>query len=161
MAGVKHLPPEREAGASSPWPFDRKRYTRRLQLHLPSSRAALDHAVDRVLEQAQHCGCSDDSQADLEIALREALANAIIHGNGGEEHRQVFLRSYGAPGLGVLVAVRDDGEGFDPEEVPDPRDADRMHLHHGRGLFLMRELMDWVEYRKNGREAVFFKSLER
>ena len=52
-----------------------------------------------------------------------------------------------------------EGDGFDHEEVPDPRSADRMHLHHGRGVFLMRELMDECVYRKGGTEVVLYKSL--
>jgi len=54
--------------------------------------------------------------------------------------------------------VRDQGPGFDPARVPDPRHPDRRHLHHGRGLLLMRELMDRVEYRRGGREVLLFKN---
>ena len=52
----------------------------------------------------------------------------------------------------------DEGKGFDPNGVPDPRNDDRMHLSHGRGLLLMRELMDYVEYRRSGREVLIYKS---
>jgi serine/threonine-protein kinase RsbW len=104
------------------------------------------------------CGCDADRQADLEIALREALANAMVHGNERRARKRVFLRCYGDPTGGILIAVRDEGPGFDPGSVPDPREADRKQLEHGRGLFLMRSLMDHVEYRKAGREVVLFKA---
>ena len=55
--------------------------------------------------------------------------------------------------------MRDEGQGFEPDDVPDPRGADRMHLHHGRGVFLMRQLMDQCEYRKGGTEVLLYKSL--
>ena len=63
----------------------------------------------------------------------------------------------GQPWAGRAWSVRDEGAGFDPDHVPDPRDKDRLHLQHGRGVFLMRELMDHVEYRKGGREVLLFK----
>jgi len=144
----------------SPWPLDRQSYPLRLRAFLPSTKQALNTAVRRVLEIATSCGCAEENQTDLEIALREALANAIIHGNGFEDAKHIFLRCYGAPDAAMLIIVRDQGDGFEPSEVPDPRGADRMHLHHGRGLFLMRELMDFVEYRKNGREVILYKTLD-
>jgi len=107
---------------------------------------------------ARHSGCEGDARADLEIALREALANAMIHGNALDRAKRVFLRCYAGPGPAVMIVVRDEGPGFDPRGVPDPRDADRLHLRNGRGLLLMRELMDHVEYRKGGREVLLWKS---
>ena len=142
----------------SPWPLQRHHYTVRYRAYLPSTKAALNGAVHEILQVADRCGCLASSHADLEIALREALANAIIHGNAYHNSKQVFVRCYGAPGRALLVIVRDEGPGFDPEDVPDPRDEDRMHLHHGRGLLLMRELMDYVEYRKQGREVILFNA---
>lgn len=102
-----------------------------------------------------------DARPEVEIALREALANAVFHGNGGSEEKRVFLRAYGAPKWGLLIAVRDEGPGFEPEEVPDPREGNRLELTHGRGVFLMRELMDEVDYRKAGREVVLYKKGSR
>ena len=58
---------------------------------------------------------------------------------------------------GFIIAVRDEGPGFDPAQVPDPRREDRLHLTHGRGIFLMRELMDHIQHRKGGREIVLYK----
>jgi len=144
-----------------PWPRERRLYADRLRAVLPSNKQALNRAVRRVLRIAAHCGCADDGQADLEIALREALANAMIHGNAYHDSKSIFLRCYGAPGHGMLIMVRDEGPGFQPESVPDPRGQDRMFLHHGRGLFLMRQLMDYAEHRKNGREVVLYKSINR
>jgi serine/threonine-protein kinase RsbW len=131
--------------------------TLRLRLWIPSTPSALKRAVARVRRLASRCGRPEDDQADIEIALREALANAICHGNSGRARQKIFVRCYGGPGAGVLIAVRDQGRGFDPDGVPDPREDDRLFLHHGRGLLLMRELMDRVEFRKGGREVVLYK----
>jgi len=142
----------------SPWPLVRRDYSIRFRWSVASTKEALNGAVNNVLRVARRGGCVGARRADLEISLREALANAIIHGNDLHESKRVFLRCYAVPGSAVLIVVRDEGDGFDPEQVPDPRNADRMHLHHGRGLLLMRELMDHVEYRKDGREVLLFKS---
>ena len=124
----------------------------RLRRHFPSTRQGLNQAVESVMGMARRCGCAGDYEADLEIAVREALANAMIHGNAFQDSKRIFLRCYGAPTDALLILVRDEGNGFDPDEVPDPRTADRMQLQHGRGLLLMRTLMDYVEFRRQGRE---------
>ncbi len=139
-------------------PLARRRLILKLRTWLESSRDAINAAVDRVLDLAVVSGTlAEDGRAELEIALREALANAVIHGNKGRQDKRVLLRCYCDPGHGMLVAVRDEGRGFDPGRVPDPRSAERLHLTHGRGIFLMRELMDAVEHRKGGREVVLYK----
>ncbi len=125
-------------------------------MSLPSSRRSIGDAVALILDVARDCGCSTDQEPDLEIALREALANAVIHGNGEDESKGVFVRCYGGSDK-TLVLVRDEGAGFEPDEIPDPRGTDRIQLDHGRGLFLMRALMDQVEYRRSGCEVLLFK----
>jgi len=142
-------------------PFVRKNLPLRLRQSLPSTRPALNRAVRAVMRMARNSGCGGDDRADLEIAVREALANAIIHGNALDRAKRVFLRCYAGPGPAMMIVVRDEGPGFDPHNVPDPRHADRLHLRNGRGLLLMRELMDHVEYRKGGREVILWKSAPR
>ena len=134
--------------------LDRRRLPHRLRLSLPSTPPALRRAVGQVRRLASLCGYAKAELADLEIALVEALANAMAHGNRNLARRRIFLRCYGGPQAGIMVLVRDQGPGFDPGSVPDPREAPRRQLQHGRGLLLMRELMDFVEYRKGGREVL-------
>lgn len=141
-------------------PLARRRLLLRSRISLESNKQAISRAVHQVLALADGSGLlGDDGRAELEIALHEALANAVIHGNRSDPAKRVLLRCYFDPGRGMLIAVRDEGPGFDPEEVPDPRSAERLHLTHGRGIFLMRELMDAVEHRKGGREVVLYKKL--
>ena len=154
----KETHPESRSAGISPWPLDRTKCAVRLRTVLPSTKRALNFGVEQVLRIAEGCCNLDDSRDDLEIAMREALANALIHGNAFGSQKGIRLRCYAGREVGILVVISDEGSGFDPAAVPDPRDADRMHLHHGRGLFLMRELMDYVEHRKGGREVVLYKS---
>jgi serine/threonine-protein kinase RsbW len=129
-------------------------------MRMPSTGSAIEFAVEQLVNVADECRCvgPEEERADLEIALREALANAVCHGNENAPDRDVRVRCYGCTDRGFIVAIRDQGAGFDPEDVPDPRDSDKVLLNHGRGLFLMRKLMDHVLYLKGGREVVLFKA---
>ena len=152
------VPDVHGAGRSEPLRFRRSEFPMRVRASLPSTRPALGRAVRAVMAIARKVEGLGKNRTDLEIAVREALANAILHGNGGHKTKRVFVRCYGGPRSGLLVLVRDQGPGFDPSHVPDPRHPERRHLHHGRGLLLMRELMDRVEYRRGGREVLLFKN---
>jgi len=142
-----------------PGPLVRRQLPLRLRIWIPSDRDAINDAVARVLTFARRCRFPEDRLADVEIAVREALANAIQHGNRNRPSRKIFLRCYAGPRAGILVAVRDQGNGFDPDKVPDPRRAERRYLTHGRGLLLMRELMDTMTYRRGGREVVLYRKV--
>jgi serine/threonine-protein kinase RsbW len=137
---------------------DRANIVLRHRLVLSSTREAVNLAVQDLTAVLRRMFPEDDFLADLEIAIREALANAAFHGNRSSDSKTVFLRCYAVPSRGVLVVVRDQGPGFEPDDVPDPRQEDRLMLHHGRGIFLMRRLLDQVEYRKSGTEVVLLKS---
>jgi len=139
-------------------PFDRSRLSLRRRTHLESSRDAINRAVQETMEQLAGICSRENVLADLEIVLREGLANAALHGNRAAESKSVFLRFYGSPEQGLWIAIRDEGAGFDPGAVPDPRGEDRLLLHHGRGIFLMQQLVDDVEYRKGGTELLLYKA---
>ena len=127
--------------------IDVSRLEMKLRMSLVSTRESINDAAERITRVAHEHGYDEADVTDLSIALREALANAIIHGNQSDPDKRVLLRCYCDEATGMLVTVRDEGPGFSPDSVPDPRGAERIHLHHGRGIFLMRELMDHVEHR--------------
>ena len=140
--------------------FDRRQVTLRFRATFPSAADSVPRIVARIVAAARQGGFLGEGRTDVEIALHEAIANAVLHGNQADPSRSVRVRLYGQPGYGVVVAVRDQGPGFDPTAVPDPRQEDRIHLQHGRGLFLVRQLTDYVEHRKQGREIVFRKCIQ-
>ncbi len=140
------------------WPLDPRHFRHHLDLWLPSTLESIESAAHHVRRMAEKCGCLEDPLIALEIAVREALANAIIHAHKRQSSKKVFLGCYGDPEAGVLIVVRDQGDGFDPDAVPDPRAADRVHREHGRGLMLMRKLMDYMSYRNGGRELILYKT---
>ncbi|HEX4825810.1 MAG TPA: ATP-binding protein [Candidatus Polarisedimenticolaceae bacterium] len=149
----------RAASPRLPFPLDRRSFVFRFRRSFTSTTDGINRTVKDIMKRASLTGCLADHHAELEIALREALANAVMHGNRQDGTKKVLVRAYCDPSQGFVIAVRDEGNGFDPAAVPDPRNEDRRHLSHGRGIFLMRELMDHIEHRKGGREVVLFKKL--
>lgn len=139
--------------------LDRGALAFRFRRRVESTTESINRVVRDVLRLGHKHHCLPDDVPEIEIALREALANAIFHGNANDAGKRVLVRAYGDPKQGFLIAVRDEGPGFDPAQVPDPRRADRRELTHGRGIFLMHELMDHVQHRKGGREVILFKRI--
>ncbi len=139
-------------------PFHRSRCSLRHRIHLGNSRNAINRAVLKTIDRLRDVCSREDVMDDMEIVLREGLANAALHGNLAAAGKSVFLRCYGSREQGLWIVIRDEGSGFDPDSVPDPREEDRRLLHHGRGIFLMQQLVDEVEYRKGGTELLLYKA---
>ena len=96
-------------------------------------------------------GLDDDARHWVSVAIRESVINAIKHGNRNDATKHVFVdletRSNGQPELSIRV--RDEGEGFDPEEVADPLAPENLLKASGRGIFLIRSFMDFVQLRRS------------
>jgi serine/threonine-protein kinase RsbW len=92
----------------------------------------------------------DGTELDIETALREALANAIVHGNRMDTRKRVYVACGCTANGDVSITVRDEGSGFESGNVPDPTDPENRLLTHGRGIYLMRTLMDEVRFEEGG-----------
>jgi serine/threonine-protein kinase RsbW len=91
------------------------------------------------------------------MALHEALLNAIVHGNHEDPAKQVCVRC--RCGIDeVSIVIRDEGQGFDPNEVPDPTAPENIQSTHGRGIYLMKKLMDEVRFEQGGAVVYLRKS---
>lgn len=95
-------------------------------------------------------GCGDPDE--IQLALREALNNAVRHGSSLDPQKQIQVACRCDAREGVWIMVRDEGPGFDPDKVPDPTKPENLERLSGRGVFMIRQLMDRVEYRDSGRE---------
>jgi serine/threonine-protein kinase RsbW len=93
----------------------------------------------------KNCGASEEAGFGIEMAVREAVTNAMVHGNQEDEAKQVEV-IFNCHGNELEVEVRDQGTGFDPSAVPDPTDPENLMKTSGRGIFLMRTFMDEIEY---------------
>lgn len=129
---------------------------------IPSTLPALDGVLEKALAAVKAMPCAPEEIDVVELALREALANAILHGNHADPTKKVIVACFcecKGPG-GLLLVVRDEGLGFDPAKVPDPTTAEAIYSAHGRGIFLMRQLMDDVRYGNGGNEVELRKHRE-
>ena len=120
-----------------------------LERSLPSKVAAISPFVDKLMRLIRKCGCAAEGESDVEIALREALANAIIHGNHENPGKYVYVRFRCEPDA-VSFAVKDEGRGFDLNKITDPTAPENTGAVHGRGVYLMRALMDEVRFEEGG-----------
>ena len=120
-----------------------------LEHSLPSKVAAISPFVDRLMLLFRKCGCVSEGESEVEIALREALANAIIHGNHENSGKHVHVRCRCEP-TEISIAVKDEGSGFDVDRISDPTAPENTRSAHGRGIYLMKALMDEVRFEEGG-----------
>ena len=120
-----------------------------LERSLPSEVAAISPFVDKLMLLIRKCGCVPQGESDVEIALREALANAIIHGNHENPRKHVYVCCRCQPDE-VSIAVKDEGRGFDINKMADPTAPENTGFVHGRGIYLMKALMDEVRFEEGG-----------
>jgi len=97
-------------------------------------------------------GVSDEVYGKILISTVEAVNNAIIHGNKGDQNKMVKV-NISADGNVLDITVTDEGEGFEYGNLPDPTDPKNIENLHGRGVFLMRRLADAIEYNESGNEV--------
>jgi serine/threonine-protein kinase RsbW len=139
---------ERATPISSSAPF--------VELHFSfaSRTQAISPSVDRLMKFIRFFirdfGTAKEDENAIEIAAHEALANAVVHGNHENHRHQVHVTCRCGLDREVLITIRDDGEGFDSSAVPDPTASDRRLQAHGRGLHIMRTVMDEVSFEQNG-----------
>jgi serine/threonine-protein kinase RsbW len=120
-----------------------------LEYSLPSEVTVISPFVDKLMPLLRSCGCVSEGVSDVEIALREALANAIIHGNHEDRRKHVHVTCCCKPDE-VSIAVKDEGKGFDVKNVPNPTTPENIGSAHGRGIHVMKALMDEVRFEEGG-----------
>jgi serine/threonine-protein kinase RsbW len=120
-----------------------------LERSLPSEVAAISPFVDKLMLLMRKCGRVSEGESDLEIALREALANVIIHGNHENARKHVYVRCCCKPDE-VSIAVKDEGRRFDINKTADPTAPQNIGSVHDRGIYLMKALMDEVRSEEGG-----------
>lgn len=99
-------------------------------------------AVKASLQQLR---LDEETSQSIGTAVREAVANAIQHGNTMDPDKHVHVECC-VDGCEVVIRVRDHGQGFDPERVPDPLDPENLMRPNGRGIFFMKQFMDDIQY---------------
>ena len=123
------------------------------ELMLASSYAELER-VEGLLNQLQQAlGVDDDFYARLMLSVSEAATNAIVHGNKLDLSKKVMIQAKANTTI-LTFTITDEGNGFDPEDIANPVDEENLLNTSGRGVFLMREYTDEIEFQDNGRKLI-------
>lgn len=109
--------------------------------------------VDWLMSLIARSGCVRGKEEFVELALREAVSNAVLHGNRMNARKLVHVRCCCEGTKGVFIAVRDQGQGFDADTVPNPLAVENLEAENGRGIFLMKLVMDEVSFERGGTEV--------
>lgn len=124
-----------------------------LNMVIPADPAAIPKVADGVHQLLKAKQWKDEEIAKVELALQEALANAVRHGCKGDATKRIQCTlTFGAAGE-IVIVVCDPGPGFDAAAVPDPLAGENLFKASGRGVFLINELMDEVAFHNGGREV--------
>jgi serine/threonine-protein kinase RsbW len=124
-----------------------------IEAWIPSQVDAISPLTDWLMQFIDRSRCAEGSEPAVELALREALNNAVVHGNEMDAHKLVDVRCICEWGKGVSLTIKDQGKGFDPKLVPDAIVPNRLLAEHGRGIFLMKSCMDQVSFHRGGTEV--------
>lgn len=111
---------------------------------------------DEILRELERRRYSPDCVFAIKLALEEAMTNAVKHGNCNDPTKHITVR-YAVDDRRVVVMVRDEGNGFCPQAVPDPTCGENLERPNGRGIMLMQSYMTRVWYSPNGNEVWMLK----
>ncbi|MGH9823374.1 MAG: ATP-binding protein [Blastocatellia bacterium] len=123
----------------------------RIQFKIPSDLAYLDEVLEYLNNRLSALGIVPPDDHDVLIALDEAIVNAIRHGNKNDPHKMVRITAQ-ISSRGARFTIRDEGPGFSREGVPDPTDPLRLLVPSGRGLLLIKHIMDKVYHNETGNQ---------
>jgi serine/threonine-protein kinase RsbW len=128
---------------------------------LDSTLESVDQAEHAALEMARESGFGEEDLDRIGMSVRECMVNAVVHGNRYNAHKKVTLSLSRTPEK-FTIRISDQGEGFEPGEVPDPVAGDNLLRHSGRGIFLMKTFMDDLQVRRlqpGGMEVTLVKNV--
>jgi serine/threonine-protein kinase RsbW len=132
-----------------------------IEAWMPSDIKAISPLVDRLMRLIEGSHCVRGEEPSVEFALVETLNNAVVHGNRMDRQKLVQVLCCCESGKGISIVVKDQGQGFDPNAVPDPTAAENIGADHGRGIWVMKSVMDEVSFERGGTEVRMRKSPRR
>ncbi len=130
------------------------------KLNLPSRIESIEEAAREAAKFAGDANFGEDALYQIDMAMRESVANAVKHGNNLDETKSVEIAFEDLPD-GLQITIRDFGAGFAVEEIPDPTNAENLLKANGRGILFMRSFMDEVEWLNHAGGGMIVKMLKR
>jgi serine/threonine-protein kinase RsbW len=137
--------------------FETGKLILKLNVTLAADRNAVDPVVQSVMELVRQMHGVPDKDDAIELALTEALANAVVHGAKADPSKIVECDVVCNEDQSMLIVVRDPGTGFKVADIPNPIRGESVYSDHGRGIYLINQLMDEVKFLKNGTEIRMIK----
>jgi len=128
-----------------------------LDLSMPADSEQVGAVVDAITEVLVRREVPEQKRFDVALAVQEALANAVVHGCGNDPSKQVRCQVRSDPHGRILIVVSDPGPGFNPDRLADPKRDENLYVDHGRGVYLIRQLMDEVSFERSGKEIRMWK----
>jgi serine/threonine-protein kinase RsbW len=129
-------------------------------LKLTSRIESVEEAAQKAAEFARDINFGDEEIFAIDMAIRESVANAVKHGNKLDETKKVVVTFFNATS-GLEITVRDFGEGFAVEDIPDPTEPANLLKASGRGILFMRSFMDEVEWTNHAEGGTVVKMLKK
>lgn len=129
-----------------------------LRVCVPGHQSSISPVVRRLMEVVRETQCAAGTEFEIETALREALANAVVHGCRNDPSKVVECALSCSQSGELIIVVRDPGPGFDPASVPNPVTGENVYSTHGRGVYLITQMMDDVRFERGGSEIRMQKS---
>ena len=156
MNGMRSL--NREPDAQSPFSGKRSRSSvLEIDFWMPSEVRAISPFVDRLMRLIKRSRSVPGEEFDIELALREALNNAVVHGNQENPKTRVHIRLRCRPSNEIVIVVTDQGKGFNFEKLVGNGSTSDPPSEHGRGIQLMKAYMDDVHFQRGGSEVHMHK----
>jgi len=137
--------------------FDSRELVLKFERTVEGHVEAIEPVVGDIMKLVIEKGCAGDNEFKIELALREALANAILYGCENDPNEKVQVCVSCDDERGILIVIRDPGEGFDPTALPSPIVSQNIFSRSGRGIFLISQLMDEVRFERGGTEIRMVK----
>jgi len=136
--------------------------TNRVSYTLDSTLESVNRAEKTAVDIAAKGGFDEDARHHIAMAVREAAVNAVLHGNAYDPLKK-FVVAYEVTPDALIITITDQGQGLDPEKIPDPLSPDNLLKNSGRGIFLIRAFMDEVTIRNlnPGTEIKLVKNIGR
>jgi serine/threonine-protein kinase RsbW len=132
--------------------FESSKLLVKLDVILPGNVKAVAPFIEKAMAVVREMGCAAGREFEIELALNEALANAIEHGSGNDPSKRIQCCIACDHMRGMLIVVRDPGPGFDPASIPNPVMGQNIFSTGGRGIYLINQMVDEVRFEKGGTE---------
>lgn len=139
LAHVNRFTPQKIIGKK----FVSEKVKEKTEIKLPSRLETIDEAVTTAAKVATESGLPDEALFGIDLAVREAVANAVKHGNKFDATKQVKITFEKSP-QELVITIEDEGAGFELSAVPDPTNAENLLKESGRGILFMQNFMDEV-----------------